>query len=108
MVKFFLCVLVIFSEEVFIRQQIIHIKNKINEIIEINGGYITNAETELNNIMSNIKYTYKVDVSKKGKLSYGDKITYKVTLYYVRKLPFLSQQQNVEYGITCEYYHASY
>lgn len=104
----FIFCMVVFSEEVFIRQQTIHIRNKVNEIIEINSGYTTNAESELNNIMSNIKYSYKIDVSKKGKLSYGDKITYKVTLYYVRKLPFLDQQQNVAYTINGEYYHASY
>lgn len=102
----FLFCMVIFGEEVYIRQQTIHIRNKINEIVEINGGYTATAENEVNNLLSNIKYTSNVVVSKRGKLNYGEKLQYKVTLYYSRNLPILNQNQNIEYSIDGEYYNA--
>lgn len=48
--------LILFSEEVFIRQQSIHIRNKVNEIVEINSGYTEDAEIEVNELLSKTKY----------------------------------------------------
>lgn len=91
--------IVLFSEEVFIRQQSIHIRNKISEIVEIHGGYTTDAENEVNDLLSNIKYQTDINVSKNGKLEYGEKITFKVILHHQRKIPFFNTVQNVEYSI---------
>lgn len=57
----FLFCMVVFSEEVLIKQQSIHIRNKVNEIIEINGGYTQTAKTEINSLISEIKYQTNVE-----------------------------------------------
>lgn len=104
----FLFCMVIFSEEVFIRQQSVHIRNKVNEIIEINGGYTQDAENEVNTLISKIKYQTNIEVSKKGKLNFGDKIEYKITMHYIRKLPFSQNPQQIKYSIIGEYYNTNY
>lgn len=104
----FLFCMVIFSEEVFIRQQSIHIRNKVNEIIEINGGYTQDAENEVNNLISNLKYQTDIEISKTGKLNFGEKVEYKITMHYTRKLPFSKNLQYIKYETVGEYYNASY
>ena len=100
--------MVIFSEEVLIKQQSIHIRNKVNEIIEINGGYTQTAKTEINSLISEIKYQTNVEFSKEGKLNFGEKVEYKIIMYYERKLPFQKNPQQIKYETVGEYYNASY
>lgn len=100
--------MVLFSEEVFIRQQTIHIRNKVNEVVEINSGYTETAEKEIKKLFTKIKYPSEIEVSKNGKLEYGEKLEYKVILHHSRKLPFFSEPQNVEYTIMGEFYNANY
>ena len=104
----FLFCMMIFSEEVLVKQEAIHIRNKVNEVIEINGGYTPSAESELNNLLSKISYVVTIDVSKKGKLNYGEKLDYKITIKYKRKLPFNDSEQDVQYSILGQFYNASY
>lgn len=104
----FLFCMVIFSEEVLIKQQSIHIRNKVNEIIEINGGYTQTAKNEINSLISEIKYQINVEFSKEGKLTFGEKVEYKIIMYYKRKLPFQKNPQQIKYETLGEYYNASY
>lgn len=100
--------MVLFGEDVFIRQQSIHIRNKVNEIIEINSGYTEKAKIEINDLLSTIKYDSEITVSKIGKLEYGKKIDYKIVLKHNRKLPFSNEEKEIEYSITGEYYNSNY
>ena len=100
--------MVIFSEEVLIKQQSIHIRNKVNEIIEINGGYTQTAKNEINSLISKVKYQTIVEFSKEGKLAFGEKVEYKIIMYYKRKLPFQKNPQHIKYETVGEYYNASY
>lgn len=100
--------MVIFSEEVLIKQQTIHIRNKVNEIIEINGGYTQTAKNEINSLISKVKYQTNVEFSKEGKLAFGEKLEYKIIMYYKRKLPFQKNPQQIKYETVGEYYNASY
>lgn len=104
----FLFCMVIFSEEVLIKQQSIHIRNKVNEIIEINGGYTQNAKNEINDLISKLKYQTNIEISKEGKLAFGEKVEYKIIMHYTRKLPFLKNPQHIKYETVGEYYNASY
>lgn len=104
----FLFCMMIFSEEVMVKQEAVHIRNKVNEIVEINSGYTSTAEAEVNNLLSKIKYAVTVDVSKRGKLNYGEKLEYKITIKYKRKLPFNDNEQDVEYLILGQFYNSNY
>ena len=104
----FMFCMVTFSEEVFIRQQTIHLRNKMNEILEINGGYTQQADQEINSLFSKSKYSYEFQISKKGKLNYGEKVEYKIILHYKRKLPFNIDTEDIEHSIMGEYYNSSY
>lgn len=98
----------LFSEEVFVRQQSIHIRNKVSEIVEINSGYTDEAKIEIENLLSKIKYNSEIAVSKIGKLDYGEKLDYRITIKHDRKLPFSKFPQEIIYHITGEYYNANY
>lgn len=100
--------MVIFSEEVLIKQQSIHIRNKVNKIIEINGGYTQNAKNEINSLISKLKYRTNIEFSKDGKLAFGEKVEYKIVMHYERKLPFQTNLQQIKYETVGEYYNASY
>ena len=104
----FLFCMVTFSEEVLIKQQSIHIRNKVNEIIEINGGYTQTAKNEINSLISKVKYQINIEFSKEGKLAFGEKVEYKIIMSYERKLPFQKNPQQIKYETVGEYYNASY
>lgn len=104
----FLFCMVVFSEEVIIKQQSIHIRNKVNEIIEINGGYTQTAKNEINSLISKVKYQINIEFSKEGKLAFGEKVEYKIIMYYERKLPFQKNPQQIKYETVGEYYNAGY
>ena len=69
----FVCMM-FFAEEIGVQQQAIHLRNRINEILEINGGYTNEAKTELDSLIDNLSRTTTVEFSKTGKLNYGEKI----------------------------------
>lgn len=100
--------LVVFSEEVFIRQQTIHIRNKVNEIVEINSGYTEDAKLEIEEFLTKIKYESEVEVSKVGKLDYGERLDYRVIIKHDRILPFFSESQKLEFAISGEFYNINY
>ena len=101
----FVC-LILFSEEILIRQETVHIRSKVNEIVEINSGYTTNAEVKITNILNELNYKAEISVSKKGKLNYGEELTYIITIYHKRKLPFTnSKEENVSYKVKGSYYN---
>lgn len=100
--------MILFGEDVFIRQQSIHVRNKVNEIIEINSGYTSQAKNEISELLSNLKYDSEITVSKNGKLNYGEKIDYKIILKHNRKLPFSDEEKEVQYSIRGEYYNSNY
>jgi len=104
----FLCCFALFSEEVLIHQQTIHVRNKVNEIIEINNGYTQEAENEINNLISNLKNTTTVVVSKRGKLNYGEKVEYIITVNYERRLPFQEHPQQMQYSVKGQLYNSNY
>ena len=100
--------MMLFSEDVFIKHQAVHIRNKVNEIVEINNGYTTNAENEINNLISQLDQDIEIIVSKRGKLNFGEKLNYKVIIKYKRKLPFNINQQDVSFSIGGEFYNSNY
>lgn len=104
----FVC-LILFSEEVLIRQESVQLRSKVSEIVEINSGYTLDAETKINNLISNFKYKTEISVSKKGKLNYGEELKYTIKIYNKRKLPFTSSnEESVSYEINGSYYNINY
>lgn len=100
----FVCMM-FFAEEIGVQQQAIHLRNRINEILEINGGYTNEAKTELDSLIDNLSRTTTVEFSKTGKLNYGEKIIFEIVIFYKRKLPFYQDSTTVRYGIEGEYYN---
>lgn len=97
--------MVIFCEEVLIRQQAIHLRDKINELVEINSGYTDAVESSLEELLSNFNYEYDLYFSKEGTLSYGEELIYTVTVYYERTLPFFNESESVEFSVAGQYYN---
>ncbi|HPE14358.1 MAG TPA: hypothetical protein PLT65_00770 [Bacilli bacterium] len=95
----------LFTEEVAVQQKTVHIRNKVIEIIEINGGYTEDAKIEADNIISNIKDKVDIIVSKEGKLNFGEKIIVEVVLKHIRALPFNYSTKTVYYRSAGEYYN---
>jgi len=100
----FVCMM-FFAEEVLVQHEAIHLRNRVIEQIEINSGYTTEAEEEINKLINDSERTIVVNVSKKGKLSYGEKINIEVIIFYERKLPFDLNGKLVKYSIIGEYYN---
>lgn len=100
----FICMM-FFAEEVAVQHEAIHLRNRVIEQIEINNGYTTEAETEINKLINKSGRTIIVNVSKKGNLSYGEKINIEVIIFYQRKLPFDLEGKLVKYSIIGEYYN---
>lgn len=94
-----------FAEEVVIEQEAIHLRSRIYEIVEIEGGYTQNAKSEVKRLIDNSDRNIIVNVSKEGKLSYGERITFEVIIFYDRKIPFVPNSKNVKYNIFGEYYN---
>ena len=82
-ITIFFCMM-IFSKEVLIQQQAIHLRNRIIEIIEIENGYTDNAKQEINNLIQNSKNTIIINVNKNGTLEYGEKLTFEIITFYER------------------------
>lgn len=97
--------MVIFCDEVLIRQQGIHLRNKINELVEINSGYTDEVDIALDELLEDFNYDYSIEFSKDGQLEYGEKLIYVVTIYYERNLPFYDDAQLVEYTVTGQYFN---
>ena len=100
----FICMM-FFAEEVTVQQEAIHVRNRVIEQLEINGGYTIEAKEQINKLIENSKRTIIVNVSKTGKLSFGEKITFEVAIYYERKLPFDTESKIVKYNVIGEYYN---
>ena len=96
-----------FAEEVVIQNEAIHLRNRVIEQIEINSGYTEEAEDEINDLISNTERTIIVNVSKKGKLAFGEKVDIEVIIYYNRRLPFDINGKQVKYSIIGEYYNVN-
>lgn len=97
--------MLIFCEEVLIRQQGVHLRDKINELVEINSGYTSEVEDSINVLLENFNYEYDILFSKNGKLLYGEELIYIVKIYYERYLPFYEESQKVEFIINGQYYN---
>lgn len=97
--------MVIFCEEVLIRQQAIHLRNKINELVEINSGYTEDVESSLEELLEDFKYDYDLYFNKSGVLDYGEELLYTVTIYYERDLPFYEDSDLIEFSISGQYYN---
>lgn len=102
----FFCMMV-FSEEVVVQQEAIQLRNRIVEITEINGGYTNNAKNEVNKLIKKSGRNITVNVSKEGKLEYGEKIFFFVDVKYSRRLPFNIQPKEVNYRINGEFYNVN-
>ena len=76
----FICMM-FFAEEVAVQHEAIHLRNRVIEQIEINNGYTTEAETEINKLINRSGRTIIVNVSKKGNLSYGEKVNIEVIIF---------------------------
>ena len=100
----FVCMM-FFAEEVTIQQEGIHLRNRVTEIIEINNGFTTNAEIEVNNLIRESGRDIKVIVNKKGNLAQGEEVLFEIVITYERKLPFDINGKNVNYVIKGEYYN---
>lgn len=100
----FICMM-FFAEEVSVQQEGIHLRNRIVEIIEIENGYTEQAQNKVNNIIEKSNKDMVVSVSKSGILTYGEKIMFKIEIFYYRKLPFNIAPQQVKYEIIGEYYN---
>lgn len=101
----FLFCMMIFSEDVLVRQEGIHIRNKVNEIVEINGGYTQTASTEINDLISKYNNQVNINFSKNGKLDFGEKLVYEIVISYKRQLPFEKNEKTVSYSISGIYYN---
>lgn len=102
----FICMM-FFSEEVVVQQEGIHLRNRIIEIIEIENGYTDTTKSRVNSIINKSQRDVIVNVSKEGKLDYGEKVIIKITIYYHRKLPFNIKDKIVKYEINGEYYNVN-
>lgn len=100
----FICMM-FFAEEVSIQQEAVHLRNRVIEIIEIENGYTDAAKEKVNELIANSKRDVIVNVSKSGKLDYGDKVIIEVAIYYNRRLPFNPSAELVKYSILGEYYN---
>ena len=94
-----------FAEEVVVQQEAIHIRNRVIEILEIEGGYTSVAKSNINSIIQKSKRNIIVNVNKEGKLSFGEKIKLEVAIYYNRRLPFMTSNELIKYSIFGEYYN---
>lgn len=94
-----------FAEEVVVQQEAIHIRNRVIEILEIEGGYTSVAKSNINSIIQKSKRNIIVNVNKEGKLSFGEKVKLEVAIYYNRRLPFMTSNELIKYSIFGEYYN---
>jgi hypothetical protein len=97
----------LFAEEVTVQQQTVHLRNRIVEILEINGGYTEEAKEEINDIIDNLNKEVGFNITKEGKLEYGEKVTFDVSIFFERKLPFYNNPVTVRYGVTGEYFNTN-
>ncbi len=102
----FICMM-LFAEEVTVQQQTVHLRNRIVEILEINGGYTEEAKEEVNGIVDNLNNEVVFHISKEGKLEYGEKVTFEVAIFFERKLPFYNNPTTVRYGVIGEYFNTN-
>lgn len=94
-----------FAEEVSIEHEAIHFRSRVSEILEIEGGYTEAAKAKVNQLINKSNRTIIVNVSKEGKLDYGEKITFEVIFFYNRKIPFVADENLIKYNIFGEYYN---
>jgi hypothetical protein len=102
----FICMM-FFAEEVTVQQQTVHLRNRVIEILEINGGYTEEAKEEVDNIIDNLNREVEFNISKEGKLEYGEKITFDVVVLFKRKLPFYKDPMTVRYVVNGEYFNTN-
>lgn len=100
----FFCMM-LFAEEVSIHQEGIHLRNRINEIIEIENGYTDVAKNKINELLELSKRDITVTVDKIGSLAYGDKLEFTITINYKRKLPFNINDGSIQYILKGRYYN---
>jgi len=95
----------IFTEEIAVQQKTVHIRNKVIEIIEINSGYTEEAKSEVNELVSKLKENIEINVTKEGKLGFGEIVVVEVVLEHIRTLPFNNMTKTVYYRSAGEYYN---
>ena len=100
----FICMM-FFVEEFSVQQEAIHLRNRVIEQIEINNGYTSEAEQEVHKLINKSGRTIIVNVSKKGVLSYGEKVIIEIIIFHNRRLPFNNEGKEVKYTIMGEYYN---
>ena len=88
----FLLIFVFFSEDAMYKNEAIHIRNKINELIEINDGYTSEVENIVSSMDDNKNYIIEINVSKYGILDYKEKLEYDVILHYKRNMFFNTKE----------------
>lgn len=93
-----------FAEEVIVQQEATHLRNRVIEQIEIHNGYTIKAKREIRKLIEKSKRTIIVNVSKNGKLDFGEKVTIEVAIFYERRLPFIEKKM-VKYAVIGEYYN---
>ena len=102
----FICMM-FFAEEVAISNEAVHLRNRVIEILEINSGYTDKAKEEVKDLIENSKRNIIVNISKEGKLLYGEKVIIEVVMFYDRRLPFNNYDKQVKYSIMGEYYNTN-
>lgn len=104
----FIC-LILFSEDVVIRQDTTYLKTKICEIIEIESGYTEEAKEKIDEILASLNYETILEVSKIGRLEYGEELTFTITVINERKLPFIgSETETIQYSSIGSYYNINF
>lgn len=70
----------IFTKEVFVRQELVLIKSQINEILEINRGYTSEAKEQIIVLLDNLNVEYTFEVTNDGLLDLGEDIVYNLVV----------------------------
>ena len=95
-----------FAEEIVIQQEGLHLRNRIIEIIETKNGYTNEAKQIVEELIDNSKRDIDINVTKTGKLNYGEKIRFEIKINHERKLPF-KNKETVTYRTIGEYYNVN-
>ena len=100
----FFCMM-FFAEEIIVQQKAVHLRNRIVEQMEINGGYTIEAKTAIDQMIADEGPNIQVTVSKSGKLNFGEKVEFEVIVFYQRRLPFNANGETIKYVVKGEYYN---